>query len=104
MNRTRWWWVFGGLLIVSWHGTMAYGQCDTWMPLGVGTNSTVNTVLAYNNELIAGGMFTTAGGQAVNNIARWNGSTWQLLGSGVNSTVNAMVIYNGDLIVAGVFT
>jgi hypothetical protein len=61
-------------------------------------------LIVYNGELIAGGDFTTAGGVAANNIARWNGNAWQPLGSGTNGGVNALIGYNGELIAGGWFT
>jgi hypothetical protein len=59
--------------------------------------------------LHVGGRFTTAGGVAANNIAKWDGSTWSALGSGVNgqSVGNAVVHDDGGgaaLYVGGQFT
>ncbi|HLP86205.1 MAG TPA: hypothetical protein VK157_17765 [Phycisphaerales bacterium] len=57
-------------------------------------------------ELVAGGLFATAGGVTVNNIARWTGTTWAPLGSGLpGGTVSELVVMpNGDLIAGGDFT
>ena len=50
-------------------------------------------------------MFTTAGGVAANNIARWNGSTWSALGNGIARQVMAVAIAgNGDVYASGYFT
>jgi hypothetical protein len=49
----------------------------------------------HNGELIAGGVFTTAGGMGANYVARWNGSIWQPLGGGMSSSVSALTVYNG---------
>jgi hypothetical protein len=38
-----------------------------------------------SGNLYAGGNFTSAGGIAVSNIAKWNGSSWDSLGSGIDS-------------------
>ena len=81
----------------------AAAQCNTWQPLGSGMNGTVSALTVYNAELIAGGSFTTAGGNSAFKIARWGGSTWQPLGSGVLGSVSALTVYNGELIVAGAF-
>jgi hypothetical protein len=57
-----------------------------------------------NGDLVAGGLFTTAGGQPANRIARWNGSAWSPLGSGMNNAVNALAMLpNGDLVAGGDF-
>jgi hypothetical protein len=55
----------------------------------------------------AGGGFTTAGGNAANYIAEWNGSSWSALGSGMSpdySTVYALAVSGGTLYVGGSFT
>ena len=88
--------------IARWDGT-------TWSPLGDGmgagfSNISVQALTVYNGELIAGGLFTAAGGTESNFIARWDGSTWSPLGSGMNSTVYALSVYNGELIAGGRFT
>jgi hypothetical protein len=74
----------------------------------IGANGPTNATTVWNGDLIAGGEFTTAGGQTVNNIARWDGSAWHPFTSGgqigVNGTVRAVTVWNGDLIVGGSFT
>ncbi|MGA2667850.1 MAG: T9SS type A sorting domain-containing protein, partial [Ignavibacteria bacterium] len=53
--------------------------------------------------LIAGGIFTIAGGTSVHSIAKWNGSTWSPVGTGMNSFVGALTVYNNVLIAGGSF-
>ena len=76
-----------------------------WSALGSGMDDWVNVLTIYNNgeqnELIAGGNFTSAGGVSANYIAKWNGSAWSALGIGVDFVVNALAVYNGELITAG---
>jgi len=43
----------------------------TWSPLGTGLGYQVISVTVYDNKLIAGGHFTTAGGTSANHIAAW---------------------------------
>jgi hypothetical protein len=75
--------------------------------IGVNTGSVLATTV-WNGDLIAGGEFTTAGGQTVNRIARWDGSEWHPFTSdgqiGVDNKVHALTVWNGDLIVGGLFT
>ena len=78
--------------------------CQNWSSLNGGMNGWVYATTVYNGELIAAGSFSYAGGVAVNNIARWNGSTWAPLGLGVNGRVNALTVFNGELIAGGEFT
>ncbi len=82
-----------------------------WSRLGTGmaAGSGIPTVSALttlpNGDLIAGGFFTTAGGVAAINIARWNGSAWSPLGTGMNNAVSTLTtLPSGDLIAGGSFT
>jgi hypothetical protein len=67
----------------------------------------VLTLAVYNNELIAAGAFFNIGGQAVNDIARWNGTTWQPFDVGGNigmdGWVHRLMPYNNDLVASGTF-
>ncbi|MBL9120311.1 MAG: thrombospondin type 3 repeat-containing protein [Phycisphaerae bacterium] len=45
-------------------------------------------------NLFVGGRFTSAGGTAASNIARWNGSSWSALGSGTNDQVLALTVFD----------
>jgi hypothetical protein len=65
-----------------------------------------------DSELIAGGLFTHAGGVAANRIARWDQDpliafpppAWQAMGSGFNSGVYAIERYNSATYAGGPFT
>lgn len=57
----------------------------------------------YDNNLIAGGDFITAGGVGASHIAAWNGSSWAALGSGTSGRVMALAVYDGKLIAGGSF-
>jgi hypothetical protein len=60
--------------IATWDG-------HEWWPLGAGVDDEVRALIVFNNQLIAGGGFNTAGGAAAKRIASWNGSSWSTLGS-----------------------
>ena len=45
--------------------------------------------------------FTTAGGNAAQYIAQWNGSNWSALGSGMNGQVIALAVRSGSTLYAG---
>src|ERR1044071_160562 len=68
-------------------------------------NNWVYCLTVYNGSLIAGGIFSTAGGVSTNGIAQWNGTNWQSLGSGIeiNAAGYALTNYNGNLIAGGGF-
>lgn len=54
-----------------------------------------------NNNVYAGGIFTSSGSNAINRIAKWNGSEWSALGDGFNNTVNALAVDSNNNVYAG---
>jgi hypothetical protein len=67
----------------------------------------VHALIVYDNQLIAGGEFITAGATAANRIAAWDGSSWSALGSGMGpeyGSVIALTVYDNQLIAGGSFT
>ena len=93
--------------IARWDGS-------SWSALAGGMDGSFDAIVlalaVYDDgggpALYAGGGFTSAGGVAANNIAKWDGSSWSALGSGVDG-VNALAVYDDgggpDLYVAGDF-
>lgn len=78
---------------------------EQWTSLGAGVGGGGVVALAvFNNELIAGGSFTSAGGQPANRVARWDGTAWHALGTGMNSSVSALAAYNSQLYAVGSFS
>jgi hypothetical protein len=61
----------------------------------------------YEGQLIAGGVFATAGETSAICIAAWDGSSWSALGEGINDDVRddvyALTVYDGKLIAGGFF-
>ena len=117
--------VFNDELIVGGYFTMAGSvECNNiakwngsdWSALGSGIDFAgsyvpVAKLGVFNGELIAAGVFLTAGGEACNSIAKWNGSAWAPLGSGMaggsdplNPYVAALTVFQGELIAGGNFT
>jgi hypothetical protein len=89
-------------------------QTNTWSSLGTGSSNGVNgEVLALavvGNEVVVGGLFTSAGGVSANNVARFNTqtNTWSTLGTGssngVNERVSALAVVGSEVFVGGSFT
>ncbi len=84
-----------------------------WSALGagIGAQGSISSVYAVSvttgGDIIAGGLFASAGGVTASNIARYNPQTdtWSPLGIGVSGTVYALsVTFTGDLLVGGDFT
>lgn len=94
-------------MVARWQGT-------AWNPLRTGIANGINgtvyaLAVASNGDVYAGGVFTQAGGVAVRNIARWNGTSWSALrlgeSDGVNGPVYALATGpNGTVFAGGGFT
>lgn len=91
--------------IAHWNGT-------AWEPLGTGltggNNPTVRTLaLTEEGVLYAAGNFTTAGGEPVNHIAKWDGNHWSPLGDGLTYSADPTrthvysLAWAGDRLYAG---
>lgn len=86
-------------LVARWNGT-------TWSSLGSGVSggasaSVLDLEVLPNGDVLAGGSFSSAGGQAVRNLARWNGVGWSPIGLGVDSTVWSLARLPGDDVLVG---
>ena len=74
------------------------------------TTRYVQAMVGWNNTVVVGGYFTSAGSVAVKNVAAWNGVSWAPMGPGVSSVVNALVVWNDPstgtetVVAAGSFT
>ncbi|HLT23714.1 MAG TPA: T9SS type A sorting domain-containing protein [Ignavibacteria bacterium] len=79
-------------------------QQEIWENLGDGLDLEVFCLVSHNNDLIAGGEFTSSDTAQVNHVARWNGNKWQRIGEGLGGTVRALTIFNGDIIAGGEFS
>ena len=92
--------------IARWDGSV-------WSPLGggmIGVQGAFVSALTVlpNGDLVAGGVFTSAGASPANNIARWNGTTWSPLGSGIGGAQTNFVrclavLPVGELLAGGQF-
>jgi hypothetical protein len=94
---------------------------NSWLPLSTGVSHnnswlpSVNAMTVWNNKLVVGGAFASAGGNNTDNIATWDGSNWSTLSVGLNRLSNqdvgscfslaggitALSVYQGNLIAAG---
>lgn len=94
--------------IAKWNG-------ERWSAVGLGVSGPIAALAVYDDGgpggpmLYAGGGFTFAAGQTVNNIARWNGNTWSGLGNGTpGGSVSALAVMDDgtgpSLYVGGSFT
>lgn len=77
---------------------------QAWLPCGLGTAATVNSMAAdtVHNRLFVSGDFTSMDTLTVNHIAIWDGSHWSkfIHGTGYNglgNTVSDVFVWNNDL-------
>lgn len=92
-------WTIGAANLLS---SSASGQCETWQGVSGGVNDFVYCVGTYKGRLFVGGGFTSAGGQAANNIAQWDGSSWQAVGVGISGPgVFALAEFQNELVAGG---
>ncbi len=83
--------------VARWNGS-------AWNPVGSGVSGTsgvtgvcptVSALAVHDGSLVAAGWFTSAGGQAASNVARWTGGQWVPLGTA--TPISALVVYKGHL-------
>lgn len=88
--------VASGSKLISFDGS-------TWAYHG-NASGIIRTLLAFNGELIIGGVFTSINGVPANRIARFDGRRFAPIGSGFRAGfVGALCAYNGALYAAGSF-
>jgi len=89
-------------------------QTNTWSSLGTGSQNGVDSVVyalaVVGNEVVVGGVFTSAGGVSANRVARFNTqtNTWSTLGTGSQNGVNglgvfALAVVGNEVYVGGAF-
>ncbi|MBX3323034.1 MAG: hypothetical protein KF757_08605 [Phycisphaeraceae bacterium] len=98
--------------IAKWDGSEWHSLSG---PSGNGINEFVNALAVFDDGtgpvLYAGGMFSTAGGISVENIAAWNGSEWSTMpgvqDSSSDASISSLIQFDdasgSKLIVGGVF-
>ncbi|MCA9278058.1 MAG: hypothetical protein H6815_04630 [Phycisphaeraceae bacterium] len=104
--------VAAGIDILSAGGTTAWSIArwngSAWSSMGTtavpGLNNDAYSLhVLPNGDLIAGGVFTNAGGVAASRVASWNGTTWTGFPAGVASVRALTSLPNGDIIAGGTF-
>src|SRR5690606_19208130 len=80
---------------------------------GSGVDGNVSALCVYDDgsgpALYAGGLFTRAGGQRIDSIARWDGQAWSSVGDGITNAdftpanIAALAAYDGALYAGGAF-
>jgi hypothetical protein len=87
--------------IAQWDG-------NAWQPLGSGlrfhaSSGYAYAMTVYDNKLIVGGWFDSAGEIPAHNIAAWDGSNWSALGSGTDSISGRFSFWDGPVFALKVF-
>ncbi len=77
-------------------GTGALPCTGDWVPgFGAtpGVEGPVNAVLDLDGDTLVGGVFASAGGVPVSNVARFDGQQWHPLGLGLGAEVRALAVF-----------
>lgn len=85
--------------LATWDGS-AYATPGTG---GLGTSGSGFTMSVYNDWLVLGGAFGSAGGLFNQHIARWNNTEWSGLTPSLSGPVNALANIGGALRAGGDF-
>lgn len=76
--------------IAKWDG-------EHWSSLGNGigvqAGNGIYSLMAFNNDLLAGGQFTRMDNKSINLLAKWDGTQWTSLGHPASGAIRAMNIY-----------
>lgn len=97
---------YGKLTLAGTPISLAYWAGTTWtaMPNQISYDITV-TLASYDNQLyLASGHAFTIDGQAIQHLARWDGSQWQDTDVGVQGMILTMLVRPDGLYVAGSFS
>lgn len=75
---------------------------STLSVVGGGTNGSVEALGSFGPDLVVGGRFTAAGGQAMQHITLWDGQSFRAIGGGLaGSTVADFEVFQGQLVACG---
>lgn len=103
------------LIAATLQGTVSKWTGATWLPLG-SFNGPVNALAVFDDRLgggpalYAGGTFTSAQGQTIYRLAKWDGRSWLPVGLGFNGTIWSLEVFDDGsggpplLIAAGEFS
>jgi hypothetical protein len=83
----------------TWHG-----MGEVYSPSAGSSGTEVVTMAAIGSDLYVGGLLASAGGVAVNRVAKWNGSVWSALGAGLDGTCYALAVLDTKIAAGGGFT
>lgn len=64
----------------------------------------VEDLVIFGGDLVAGGSFKLRGETETRRVARWNGEGWEILGEDPDGPVEALAVHGGELIAGGRFT
>ncbi|WP_114751546.1 hypothetical protein [Pleomorphovibrio marinus] len=92
--------------IAKWNGSEWLAIKDgleATLPIASGHPVAGRTLAVYEDELWVGGSFSSAGGEATQNIAIWDGTRWHGTVEGLNSRVEVIFPYEDTIYFGGYF-
>jgi hypothetical protein len=89
--------------IAKWNGS-TWSGVGTGLSGGTSQSERVMALANFNNTLIVGGNYTTAGGLAARNLAKVTNGIWSAFpGTGVDANVGAVAVSGSDVYIGGSF-
>ncbi len=86
---------------LAWHALGAPGSG----PVVCDTLCAVKKIVASGSDIFAYGTFKGPGGNAINTVARWDGSAWHVMARDFSAeTVSGLAVANGNIYLAGNFS
>ncbi|MEO8087624.1 MAG: T9SS type A sorting domain-containing protein [Bacteroidota bacterium] len=89
--------------IAQWNGTNWDSLQSGMDDFHSGNPNSVISICGYQNRIIVGGGFSTAGGLSTPHLAIWDGTQWDSSALVVNGPVDFLRQINGELYLGGVF-
>lgn len=98
-----------GNCIAAWDGSNWHSLGDASQNYGLGgPNASVSRMIVHNDYLYVCGRFSTAGGNPVTSVARWDGTNWCALATGftgfATEIVYSLAFYGDTLFAVGEFS
>ena len=88
--------------ILRWDGTN-WHSVGGGIKEGGGASINFNCMVVYNGDLYVAGSFSKSGGNAGNNIQKWDGTSWSDVGGGTDYQIFDLLVYKSKLYALGNF-
>ena len=89
--------------------SLALWNGEAWQPFGSGLYwadhpegyGYGNAVVQWNDQLVVGGFFDSVDGNAIPNLAQWDGTSWSSIGNETIGSIQDLIVAEGVLYITG---